>query len=141
MRAPTPWHVWLISGFAILWNGFGALDYIMTQTQNADYLAQMSPEQIALFTGMPVWATAAWAIAIWSSVVGSILLLLRNRFAVHAFLLAIAGMAISFYHNLVLENGAEIMGTVGLVMTAFIVAIAIALWAYARWLRRRGVLA
>ena len=140
MRVSTPWHVWLVGALAVLWNGFGALDFVMTQTQNADYLAQMTPEQIALFTDMPAWATVAWAIAIWSSVAGSVLLLFRNRFAVHAFLLAIAGMAISFYHNLVLENGAEIMGTVGVVMTAIIVVIAIALWAYARWLRRRGVI-
>ena len=141
MRAPTPWHVWLVGALAVLWNGFGALDYVMTQTQNADYLAQMTPEQTALFTGMPIWATAAWAIAIWSSVAGSVLLLFRNRFAVQAFLLAIAGMAISFYHNLVLESGADIMGTPGVIMTAIIVAIAIALWAYARWLRRHGVIA
>lgn len=141
MRSTTPWHLWLVGLLALIWNSGGAYDYVMTQLQSQDYLANFTDEQLALYTGMPVWATAAWAIAVWSSVAGSVLLLLRSRFAVIAFLLAIAGMAVSFYHNLVLENGAEIMGMTGLVFTALIIVFAIGLWAYARWMRDRGVLA
>ncbi len=30
-RAPTPWHLWLIALAALLWNGFGALNYLAVQ--------------------------------------------------------------------------------------------------------------
>lgn len=141
MRTPAPRHLWLIGGLSLLWNSFGALDYILTQTQNQDYLAQLTPEQLELYTGMPFWATAAWAVAIWASVAGSLLLLFRSRFAAHAFLLSLAGMALSFFHNIVLANGAAVMGAVGLLFTGAIIIIAVGLYLYARRMARREILA
>jgi hypothetical protein len=26
----TPWHLWLVGVLALLWNSFGAFDYVMT---------------------------------------------------------------------------------------------------------------
>lgn len=33
-KVSTPWHLWLLGIFALLWSGMGALDYVMTQTRN-----------------------------------------------------------------------------------------------------------
>ena len=41
----TPLGFWIISGLSLLWNAFGAFDYTMTQTKNAEYLAAFTPEQ------------------------------------------------------------------------------------------------
>lgn len=139
-RLPAPWHLWLVGSLAVLWNGFGAMDYVLTHMGNEAYLSQMTEAQRNLFTNMPLWAEAGWAVAIWASVIGSALLLMRSKHAEQAFLASLVGMAVSFTHNLVVANGAEIMGMAGVIMTGVIVIIAVALYFYARSLARRGVL-
>src|SRR5687768_11459272 len=81
----TPLHLWIVGVIALLWNAFGCLDYILTQTNNADYLAQFTNEQRAYMESFPMWNEAAWAVGVWAALLGSLLLLLRSRWAVTAF--------------------------------------------------------
>lgn len=127
---------------SLLWNAGGAFDYLMTVTRNEAYQASFTPEQLAYFSSFPLWATAAWAVAVWASVAGSAALLLRRRWAVPVFGVALAAMAVTALHNFVLSDGARVMGG-GLGMWAFTAAIwvvAIGLFLYAREMARRGVL-
>ncbi|MEL6754436.1 MAG: hypothetical protein AAFO57_10450 [Pseudomonadota bacterium] len=135
MKPETPWHVWLVGTLAVIWNAGGAYDYIMTQTRNAAYTASFSDEQWAFFDTMPIWAEAAWAIAIWTSVIGSVLILLRSKYAAPVFLTSLIAMSISFFHNIVLSNALELMPAAGYVaFTVLIFVIAVGLYLYARWM-------
>lgn len=137
----TPWHVWLVGVLALLWNSVGAFDYVMTQTRNASYLSQFSPEQLAYFHGFPKWVVASWALSVWGGVLGSVLLLLRKRWAVPVFGVSLATMVPTFFYNYVLTDGLAIMGGVGgLVFSVVIFVIGVALLIYARTLARNGVL-
>jgi hypothetical protein len=137
----TPWHVWLVGVLALFWNCVGAFDYLMTETRNASYMSTFTSEQLAYFYGFPTWVIATWALSVWGGVVGSVLLLLRRRWAMPAFAVSLATMVLTFFHNFVLTDGLAIMGGVGgLVFSAAILAIAIALLIYARTLARHGVL-
>jgi len=78
----TPRHLWAVGIFALLWSAMGAIDYFMTQTGNEAYMSEFTPEQLAFFYGMPAWADATWAIAVWGGVLGALLLLFRQRYAV-----------------------------------------------------------
>ncbi|PIB22839.1 hypothetical protein BFP76_09920 [Amylibacter kogurei] len=138
----TPWHIWLIGIVSLIWNSFGALDYVMTQTRNEAYLASFTPEQLAFFHSFPAWADGTWALAVWASVAGSILLLLRSRFAVTAFIISFIAMIITTFHNLVLAEvkAYEIMGPEAVIISIVIFIIALALMLYARAQKMRGVL-
>lgn len=138
--ARTPWHLWLIGVLALLWNAGGAFDYLMTQTENEAYMSQFSPEQLDYFYGFPSWLVAFWAIAVWGSVLGSILLLLRKRAAAPVFLVSFLAMVVNSFHNFVLSDGLEMMGTGGAIFSAFIFLFALGLWLYARAMAERGVL-
>ncbi|MDH4288628.1 MAG: hypothetical protein OEW27_03110 [Aquincola sp.] len=139
--AATPWHLWLIGTLALLWNAVGAFDYVMTETRNASYMADFTPEQLAYFYGFPTWVVATWALSVWGGVLGAVLLLLRKRWAVPVFAASLATMAVTFFYNYVLTNGIAVMGGAGgLIFTAVIFVVAVALLAYARALTRRGVL-
>lgn len=87
-RVSTPWHVWIVAMLTLLWNAFGAVDYVMTQTRNEAYLAAFTEEQLEYFFNMPFGYELSWAIAIWTSVLGSIFMLLRMKLAVPTFLLS-----------------------------------------------------
>ncbi len=138
----TPRHLWVVGVISLLWNAVGAMDYVMTQTQNEAYMSNFTPEQLEFFYGFPTWVVAAWAIAVWGGVIGSVLLLMRKRFAVQTFLVSLTAMVITTIHNYVLSDGLEIIGEpLALVFTAAIFLAAVGLFVYARAMRRGGVLA
>jgi hypothetical protein len=137
-----PWQVWVVGTAALLWNAVGAYDYVMTKTKNAGYMAGFTPEQLAFFYGFPAWVVAAWAIAVWGGVLGSVLLLMRRRQAVPVFLASFVAAVVTSVHNFVLSDGMQVFGDAGsLVFSAIILVVALALWLYAKRLAARRVLA
>ena len=137
----TPWHLWVVGVVGLLWNAMGALDYVMTQTRNEGYMAQFTPEQLEFFYGLPAWVDAFWATAVWGGVVGAILLLIRRSHAVWVFLASLIALIITAFQNYVLSNGLEVMGDpFSIAFTAVIFVTAVALYLYARAMRKRRVL-
>lgn len=140
LQRPTPKHLWVVGVLALLWNLVGVFDYLATQLEFESYMSQFTQEQLDYFYGFPAWATSAWAFAVWGSLLGSIGLLMRRRWAVWAFGIALAGLVFSTIYSFVLSNGAEMMGSGGTVFTLVIFVIAIFLFVYARKQAAAGVL-
>ena len=140
LPARSPRHLWIVGILAILWNAIGCFDYVATQTRLESYMSQFTPEQLEYFYSFPAWAVSGWAIAVWSSLLGSISLLLRKNWAVTLFAIALAGMVVTSLYNFVLTDGIKMMGAGGAAFTAVIWIIAIALFLYARAMAKRGVL-
>ena len=136
----APAHLWIVGILAVLWNAMGAFDYSATQLKLEFYMAQFTQEQLDYFYSFPPWMKAAWAIAVWSSLLGSLCLLLRKSWAAGLFGLAILGLATSSVYNFVLSNGLEAMGSEGAMFTAVIWVIAFLLYFYAHAMAKRGVL-
>ena len=89
--ARTPWHVWVVGLVSLLWNSVGGFSYTMTRLGKLEDLG-MSQTEIAFFESSPVWANAFWALGVWGAIAGSVLILLRSRFALHALVVAIIGL-------------------------------------------------
>ncbi len=138
--ARTPVHLWIVGVLSLLWNFMGVFDYLATQLKAEFYLSQFTPEQLAYFQSFPAWMVAGWALGVWGAFAGSIGLLLRQRWAVWAFAVSIAGMVVSSIYSFGLSDGAEVMGSGGVVFTVVIWVVAILLLFYARTQARNGVL-
>lgn len=136
----TPMHLWIVGVLSLLWNSFGCYDYTMTQTRNAAYLAQFPPEVLTIIESFPIWASAAWAFGVWGSLAGSILLLLRSRHAVTAFIVSLAGLAVSTLYQLTSDLPASMTGSGMMLMYALIWGALIAFLLYSMRMRRAGVL-
>ena len=136
----TPIHVWIIGVLALLWNAGGAYDYAASQLRIESYLSNFSQEQLDYYFAFPVWMEAAWAIAVWGSLLGALALLLRKSWAVWLFGAAIAGLLVSTFYNFVLSDGAAVMGEGAVIFTAMIWVIALFLFFYARAMKNRQVL-
>lgn len=138
----TPVHLWFIGIFALVWNAGGAYDYAMTQMQNADYLAMLTEAQKAFLDNGPAWFEAAWAVGVWFSLLGAMLLLARSRFAGSAFALSLIGLIVSSVYSFVIADpGSLDMMTAGQAgFTAAIFIVLILLLVYSRAMTRRGVL-
>ena len=143
----APMHLWIIGGLGTLWNGFGAYDYWMTRTRNTDYLAGMMPDvdpqaTLAWVDSFPVWAQFGWGLGVWMGLLGSILLLVRHRFAVHTLALSAHGAVLGLGYQIIAAPPLAGMegDTMMTVMPFVIIAVAIGLLLYARALASKGVL-
>jgi hypothetical protein len=96
-KPATPIHLWIVGVLSLLWNMFGCYDYLMSELSPTSYYASMgmSAESSAFMATLPAWLIAFWALGVWGSLVGSLLLLARSRRAVLAFALSLLGLAVS----------------------------------------------
>lgn len=138
----TPWHLWLVGVFALLFNGVGAFDYVMSKTQGARYMAEagMTPAQITYYQAMPIWIQADWAIGVWGAVLGSVLILLRRRQAVPVLIVSLAAFLLMQIYIFGLTDGRAIMGPPMAITSAVITAFLLVFIWYAWPITRRGVL-
>ena len=136
----TPKHLWIIGIISLPWNMMGAFDYLMTQTRNEAYLAQFTQAQLDYYFNFPTWVVAFWALAVWSSVLGSVLLLMRKGLAMPVFMVSLAAMIITAIYNYGVSDGMEVAGTFGFLFTVMIFFVALGLVLYSRAMRARGVL-
>jgi hypothetical protein len=145
-RARTPIHLWIVGVLATLWNCVGCYDYLMTRMRNTDYLAKMMPTvdpnaMLAWIDGFPIWAQFGWGLGVWGGLAGSVLLLLRSRWAVWGLGLSLVGAILGLGYQIVAAPplaGAE--GPMNEAMPYVIILIAVALFLYARAMEKKGVL-
>lgn len=139
--AKRPWHLWVVGAVSLLWNSFGVVDFVLTETRNSAYTGGFTPDQAAYYFGFPLWVVVAWGIAVFGGALGSLLLLLRKSRAIHLFLLSLIGMVLTDLYCFVLSNGLKVMGGAGgLLFSAIIFAVGVLLLVYSRAMRRRSLL-
>ena len=137
----TPVHLWIIGVIALIWNAGGAYDYVMTQFQDEAYLAMLTDAQRAFLDTGPVWFEAAWAVGVWFSVLGSVLLLMRSRFAGAVFGLSFLGLVVSSVYSFgIADRTGLTLSPAQMGFTIAIFVVLAVLWIYARAMTRRGVL-
>ncbi len=130
---------WTIAVLSLLWNLFGLMDYYNSVSLNADYLGAV-PGALEYVQAMPAWAKGAWGLAITASVLGSVCLILRKKWAFPLFGVALVGMLVSFGYQMTASNKPEIPGA-AYIMTIIIWIVAIALTWYAKKKSAAGILA
>ena len=139
----TPWHLWAVGVVSLLWNAFGCYDYTMTKLDGAAYMSGMgmSDEAITYMAQLPSWLTVFWALGVWGSLLGSVLLLMRSRHAVTAFIVSLIGLAVSqFYQWFAAPMPADMTAGPMIAMTVVIwAALLFFIW-YARKARSQGIL-
>jgi hypothetical protein len=146
VSARAPAHLWIVGILSLLWNGFGAFDYTMTRMRNTDYLASAMPgvdpnATLAWIDAFPIYAQIGWALGVWLGLLGSVLLLLRSRWAVWSYGLSLVGAVLGLGYQVALAPplaGAE--GAMFTLMPYVIILVALGLFLYARAMERKGLL-
>lgn len=142
----APKGLYVVGVLALLWNGFGAYDYLMTRMRNMDYLAGMMPNAdpnavLAWVDAFPIWAQFGWGLGVWGGLLGAILLLVRSRWAVPVLAASLVGAVLGLGYQIVAAPPlAGMDGAMNKLMPFVIILVALALFLYARAMRARGVL-
>lgn len=145
--AKTPWHLWVIGVVSLIWNGGGAYDYTMTQTRNMDYLTMGAENagvpvnvMVDYYTTFPAWADAFWAFGVWGAVAGSLLLILRSRFALYGFGLSLIGLIGTTIYTMSSDIPEALKSPFMYIFSAVIVIVTLLLIYYSRRMTAAGVL-
>ena len=91
------WSFWAIGTIALLWNVMGIMNLLWQM--NSENLAAMPELHRAIAESRPSWATAAFALAVFSGAVGCLLLLLRKRAASPVFIASFVGMIVHMFSS------------------------------------------
>jgi hypothetical protein len=137
---PTRRSYWLIAVLALLWNGFGCLDFVMTGSRNAAWLASLPPEVIDWLDAAPTWSLFTWALGVGGGLVGALCLLARSRHAVAAFAGSLLGLAGNQVWQMTSALPESLTSAGNIVFSVAIWAIALGLLWYAVKKRRDRVL-
>ncbi len=136
-----PRSFWIISVLALVWNLIGILTYLMSVTMSEEALAALPEAERALYSDIPAWVTAAYAIAVFGGTLGCVALLLRKAWAVPVLVGSLIAILVQMFHALALSDLIVVRGAGAAVLPLLIVAIAVYLVWFARSARARGWIA
>ncbi len=115
------WSFWVICVVALIWNVMGSANFIMQM--NSGMLANYPEAAKSLIASRPVWATGAFAIAVFVGVLGDILLILKKATAFYLFVASFLGVIVANIHTFQVSTTIDIW--VGSLMSLLVAAFLI----------------
>ena len=134
----TPRSFLIISVAALVWNLFGVMSYIMHVTISSEALAQLPEAERALYESSPAWVTGAFALAVFSGVLGCVGLLLKKAWSVPVFLVSLIAIVLQFTYWLFMTASIEVHGMQAVIMPLLVTAIGVFLVWYSRHAKNKG---
>jgi lipopolysaccharide export LptBFGC system permease protein LptF len=140
-RPTTPTWFWIVTGLGLAWNIFGLTAFNEFAKGTKDYWQStgMTAEQAALYSSLPSWMTAAFALGVVAAVIGCLLLLARNRLAVPVLWASLLGY-IALYIGDIIYGVFAALGMPQIVVLSLVVAVAAGLLWMANYAKSRGML-
>lgn len=140
--AKTPIWFWIAAVLIIVWNVFGVMQYLGAMSATPQSLIDSgyyTPEQAEAMSNIPAWSVSLFALAVFTGLAASILLLLRKAVAVPVFLLGLVFVILSTIGDAVLGLF-SIMGGSYIGLMAMVVVVSIIQWLFARAMRAKSIL-
>jgi hypothetical protein len=106
------WSFWFVCILALIWSMTGCMNFIMQMYP--DMLANYPKSAQSLIATRPIWATLAFAIAVFGSLIADVLLMLRKSIAYYFFLTSLIGIFVTNIHTI--QAGYDIKIWVGSLM-------------------------
>lgn len=85
-----PTWFWVISVILLLWNLMGVTSFVFHSiVMTGDALSELPKNEQALYREYPMWTHIVFAVAVFSGLLGSILLLAKNKIAKPLFVICL----------------------------------------------------
>jgi hypothetical protein len=132
---------WIIGIIALLWNAMGVYNYLIQAYQTEAYTSSVNEAQLALMENMPSWNTALFAIAVFSGLIGTILMLMRKKSAVSLFILSFVTATVNQLYWLFGTNAVEVFSeSMPYLMPILVIVFCLFLVWYSRDQKAKGVI-
>lgn len=116
---------WIIGVLMLIWNLLGVHGYIQQAYNTEAFRAQYSIEQLDIIDRLPVWVTAAFAIAVFSSALGCLLMLAKRKVSNLLFKIGLVAVVFQTSFNLFMNEGKQFYGAMEYSMLIMIPLISI----------------
>ncbi len=133
--AMPPRWVRPVAVLALLWNLLGCAAFFADLMMGPADVAQLPPEQQAMYAARPVWAVAATAVGVFGGAIGSFGVLLGRRWAWPLLLASLLGVIVQDIAMFVIFGAIHAAAPVAMALQGVVLLVAIGL----AWLARRGV--
>jgi hypothetical protein len=120
-RAPK-WYL-PVAVVALLWNLMGCAAYLSDVMLKPEDIAKLSAAQQAMYAARPAWSVAATAVAVWFGAAGSVVLIMRKRWATPLLIASVAGVIVQDASLLVVSGGAAQGGALALQGCVLLIAV------------------
>ena len=114
---------YIISSMALVWNLMGVFNFLGQALMSDEVLASLPKDQQLIYQDVPVWVTAAFAIAVFSGTLGAVFLLLKKKIASTFFILSFIGIVTQMSYGLLLDEKTDNYGPLGLLMPLMIISV------------------
>ncbi|MFK8058538.1 MAG: hypothetical protein AB8B78_00440 [Polaribacter sp.] len=131
---------WIISIIGFLWNAMGVDAYLNQSYKTDRFKSMYSEEQLEIMYNLPSWVTAAFAIAVFTSIIGCVLLLIRKKAAKTFFLVGLLAVIVQSIYNIFMNPGKDIYGAMDYSMLIMIPLFSVFLFWYAKKSADDGIL-
>lgn len=135
--SPRPVAGWYMPAAiaSLLFMLLGCLSYVMHVTADP---ASLPPDQRTVYEAEPLWVTAAYAVAVWSGLLGTALLVIRRKLAQPLLLVSLAAV-LGWLAGLILVPGLrETISANDLAVAIVVAAITWTIFWFARHSSQRG---
>ena len=119
---PPVWF-WVVATVLLLWGIVGVIGFQVDVAMTAADMAKLDPYDRTLYAGRPGWATATYGVAVWTGLLGTIVLMLRKAWARSLYLLSLVGVVVLFGWTFLATDIIAVKGV--LVATGFPIVIAL----------------
>ena len=123
-RSSAPSWLKPLAWTALIWNLFGVIAFVMQMMITPEEINKLPLNQQAAYIDLPIWSVIAFAVAVFTGVLGCLLLLKRSAFATPTFSLSLGAILLQQYYNFFVINSIEMFGASAVLMPAVVIVIA-----------------
>ena len=128
---PSPKWFSVVAVLALIWNLLGVMAFISQIMMTPEMIEEMPKAQQTLYQDIPLWANAAFAVAVIAGTLGCVLLLLKKVLANTLFVLSLLGILVQNYHAFFIADAIGALGMTSIIMPLIVCLVAIALILFA----------
>ena len=136
--AAIPGWFWAAAVAALLFEMLGCFFYLIEVRMSAADFAALPLDQRATLEARPSWYYAAFAIAVWVGLVGSIGMLLRKAWAAPMLLASMIAAIVQFSSIVIVPAMRDSTPSDALAVPIVIIICCYGIWQLARLAKRRG---
>ena len=123
----VPKWFFIVAILAIVWNALGVMAYLSMAFMSAEDFMKLPETQRNLELAMPLWAKAAFAIAVFAGFIGSLLLVFKKSIAIFALVFSFLAVCVQQYNFIYLMDGFNFIDSSAKIMTIMIIVVAVLL--------------
>jgi hypothetical protein len=118
------WYM-ILAVLFLLWNlmGVGSFVQHITISNSPETLAALPANEAALYGKYPIWTHIAFAVSVFTGVLGCIGLLLKKKWSKPVFVISFVSIVIQMYHSLFMAKATDVYGPGAVFMPIMVILI------------------